>query len=63
MQSSLETERKYLIRKPDFEVLSKMESYTVSDIEQIYVKTIRIRYINSIMNITYLRNAMKMGNT
>ncbi len=38
MQSSLETERKYLIRKPDFEVLSKMESYTVSDIEQIYLE-------------------------
>ena len=38
MPNCLETERKYLIRKPNFEVLTGMASYTVSEIEQIYLE-------------------------
>ena len=37
MSNCLETERKYLIRKPNFQLLSGLAGYTVSDIEQIYL--------------------------
>ena len=44
----IETERKYIVRLPDFEALSALPGYSQSDIEQIYLpaepgRTRRIR--------------------
>ena len=39
MNTAIEIERKYIIRKPSLEVLSKQEEYSHSDIEQIYLPT------------------------
>ncbi len=35
-----ETERKYIILRPDIETLSREDSYTVSEIVQIYLRTV-----------------------
>lgn len=39
MTGHIETERKYIIRLPDFSVLEAQPDYTVSDIEQIYLNS------------------------
>ena len=39
MSTPIETERKFVILKPDFERLAACEGYTVSKITQIYLKT------------------------
>ena len=39
MSTPLEIERKYVIRKPDVAMLSSLEGYTVSDIEQTYLES------------------------
>lgn len=36
---NVEIERKYIIKMPDLNLLSEMESYTVSEIEQIYLES------------------------
>jgi CYTH domain-containing protein len=38
-ETPVEIERKYIIELPDISELSKMESYTASDIEQIYLSS------------------------
>ena len=42
---NVEIERKYIIKMPDVSLLSKMDAYTVSEIEQVY--------LNSPSNITH----------
>ena len=39
MSTPLEIERKYVIRKPNVAMLSSLEGYTVSDIEQTYLES------------------------
>ena len=40
MPKSMEIERKYLIRKPNFSLIASLDGYTVSEIEQIYLESI-----------------------
>ncbi len=64
MSNCLETERKYLIRKPNFQLLSGLDGYTVSDIEQIYLDekdglTRRVRMIKYADRVEYTENTKR----
>jgi CYTH domain-containing protein len=61
MKSQIETERKFIIQRPDFDAFSQMQGYTRSAITQIYLeskdgKTRRIRRREYADRVEYTEN-------